>query len=203
MGKRGNRSRNRRSGKNTGSGQGKPKGGEGTPRTSQSNQTGRGGQDRKKRRTVPFDPEKHYLPDPVPEREYEPCVVSGEEIDDIYTAISDPNTGKPARFDKVIARIAATETLEEGERIAYIGKGAFGIVKMEQEGSDRPHLVVRKRIEYESGGDSQEWRKELSPGISRDYVPKPRPLSELYSQEDLREFPRFDSPSSSFTTRNN
>jgi len=187
MAKRGNRSRNRRSGKNVKTGK---------------NQNRQGG-NRKKGRSIPFDPEKHFLPDPVPERDYDPCVVSGEEIDDIYTAIADPATGKPARFDKVVERISGSEDLAEGERVAYIGRGVFGIVKMERDENDRPRLVVRKRIEYEHSGDNQDWRKELSPGISRDYVPHPRPLSELYTPEELRQFPRFDSPTTSFPGRGN
>ena len=189
MGKRGNRSRNRRSGKK----------GNNTNR----NESERAPQNGKKRRkSIPFDPEKHFLPNPVPERTYAPCPVSGEEIDDIFTAIADPQTGRPAKFDSVLEKIAATETLQEDERIAYIGRGAFGIVAMEKGENNRPHLVVRKRIEYEPSSDAQGWRKELSPGISRDYTPQPQPLSELYSREELQAFPRFESPVAGSIPRN-
>lgn len=189
MGKRGNRSRNRRSGKRDNTKQ------DGQERSN------RGG---KRRKSIPFDPEKHFLPEPIPERDYDPCPVSGEEIDDIVTAITDPTTGRPSRFDSVIEKLAARETLKEDERIAYIGRGTFGIVAMEKGENNRPHLVVRKRIEYETGGnESAEWRKELSPGISRDYIPHPQPLSELYSHEELRSFPRFESPVTGSVNRNN
>lgn len=192
MGKRNNRSRNKRSGKRD-------------QNSNQNQNSGRANtkQGGKRKRTIPFDPDKHFLPDPIPERDYEPCVVSGEEIDDIFTAIADPQTGKPARFDKVIEKIAAMETLKEDERIAYIGRGCFGVVAMEKGENNRPRLVVRKRIEYEMGNVGPEWRKELSPGISRDYPPRPEPLADLYSIEEIRGFPRFDSPISGGTARGN
>ncbi|MFP4152625.1 MAG: hypothetical protein ACOC2V_01880 [Alkalispirochaeta sp.] len=201
MGKRGNRSRNRRFGRRDGGGR------DGNTRENSpgrgSERSGKGGGSQKRRRSIPFDPEKHFLPDPVPEREYDPCPVSGEEIDDIFTAITDPQTGRPSRFDSVLEKLAAREELKEDERIAYIGRGAFGIVAMEKGENGRPRLVVRKRIEYETGQDTQPWRRELSPGISRDYVPKPEPLSELYSHDELRSFPRFESPIPGSSNRNN
>ncbi len=189
MGKRGNRSRNRRSGK-----RGNNTNGNNNERAPQNSG--------KRRKSIPFDPEKHFLPDPIPERTYDLCPVSGEEIDDIFTAIADPQTGRPAKFDSVLEKIAATETLKDDERIAYIGRGAFGIVAMEKGDNNRPHLVVRKRIEYEPSSDAQGWRKELSPGISRDYKPQPQPLSELYSHEEIRAFPRFESPVAGSVPRN-
>lgn len=192
MGKRGNRSRNRKSGK-------RDQRNDQNRNNRQNSQ--RSGETRK--RSIPFDPEKHFLPDPIPEREYDPCAVSGEEIDDIFTAIADPQSGKPARFDKVIEKLSAMETLKDDERIAYIGRGCFGVIAMEKDGNNRPHLVVRKRIEYEMGNDGPDWRKELSPGISRDYRPKPEPLSDLYSSDEIRAFPRFDSPISGGTSRGN
>ena len=158
---------------------------------------------RKKTRRIPFDPEIHLLPDPVPEREHAPCPISGEPIDDILTAINHPASNKPARFDAVITGIAAQEQLGPDERVAYIGKGMFGIIKMAKNSDGRPELVVRKRIPYEDGYEKQQWRRELAPGISRDYAPDPRPLSELYSQEELSEFPRFEAGGSMHIARGN
>ncbi len=158
---------------------------------------------KKKKRRTPFDPAIHLLPDPIPEREREPCPISGEPIDDILTAITHPASGRPARFDAVIGKIAEHEQLEADERIAYIGRGNFGIVKMEKDEYGQPLLVVRKRIVYEEGGDKKDWRRELAPGISRDYPPEPRPLSELYSSEELSSFPRFDAGGSMYVSRGN
>lgn len=158
---------------------------------------------KKKTRRVAFDPEIHRLPDPIPDREHEPCPISGEPIDDILTAITHPASGKPARFDAVITSLSQREQLEEDERIAYIGKGTFGIIKMQRGSNGRQELVVRKRITYEEGHDKQDWRRELAPGISRDYPPEPRPLSELYSSEELSAFPRFDAGGSTHLSRGN
>ncbi|SIQ51529.1 hypothetical protein SAMN05920897_11017 [Alkalispirochaeta americana] len=179
MGKRGNRSKNR--------GQNNPN----RPRTP------------KKKRPIPFDPEKHLLPPEPPERNYSSCPLSGEEIDDIVNAIAHPQTGAPVRFDSVIKslREQESEELAEDERLAYLGRGNFGIVKIEKKGKNRPELVVRKYFHYEDTHDKQTWRKELSPGISRDYIPNPQPLADLYTSEELAAFPRFDASSSAVTLR--
>jgi hypothetical protein len=55
----------------------------------------------------------------------------------------------------------------------------------------KKRVVIKKRIEFETGRTVGEWRKELSPGISRDYRPNPEPLSSLYTDEQERTFPRF------------
>jgi hypothetical protein len=129
-----------------------------------------------------FDPDKHFMPPPVPDRDYEPCPVSGEPINDILTAIADPETGKPSDFDSVISRLSEQEELAENEHICYLGKGSFGIV-VDQKGQ-KPRYVIRKRIQYEDEFEKYSWRRELSPGISRDYRPEPQPLSELYDEAE-------------------
>lgn len=129
-----------------------------------------------------FDPNKHFMPPPVPQREYEPCPISGEPIQNIITAIADPETGRPANFDSVIARIAEGEELAANERICYLGRGSFGVL-VEQKGR-KPRYYVRKRIQYEDEREKYAWRRELSPGISRDYVPEPEPLSDLYDEAE-------------------
>jgi len=138
------------------------------------------------------------MPAPVPEREYEACPVSGEEIDDVVTALAEPYSGRPARFDRVIEKLKAAEDIGEEERLAYLGKGAFGIVTIQTGENGRPELFVRKRIQYEDSHEKYSWRKELAPGISRDYIPHPEPLSDLYSREELEQFPRFDATGASY-----
>jgi len=153
------------------------------------------GRSRKKPKEVkkkPFDPVLHILPDPIPQRDYAPCPVSGDPISDILTAITDPRSGKPANFDSVITRLAEQENLREGERLAYLGRGAFGVITMEKV-DGKMRLVVKKKIQYEEGRETSDWRKELAPGISRDYRPHPEPIHELYTQEEISAFPRFDS----------
>ena len=129
-----------------------------------------------------FDPEKHFMPPPVPSREYEPCPVSGGPIKDILSAIADPETGRPSDFDSVISRLTEQEELGPNERICYLGKGSFGVL-VDQKGK-KPRYYVRKRIQYEDEFEKHSWRRELSPGISRDYTPEPQPLSELYDEAE-------------------
>lgn len=190
MGKRNNRSR------------GRNRSGNRSPSANQSQEQTRGSRRRRKKQ-IPFDPEKHYLPEAAPEREYEPCPLSGEEIENIYTAIADPHSGRPARFDKVVEQILATEEIGEDERLAYIGRGAFGIVSMQKGETGRQELVVRKRIQFEDSHETYQWRRELAPGISRDYRPEPKPLSDLYSPEEISQFPRFDGSGSVYVSRSN
>jgi hypothetical protein len=122
------------------------------------------------------------MPKPVPKRDYEPCPISGEPIKNILTAIMHPQTGRPANFDSVLQQLEQHEQLEENERICYLGKGEFGIVQENPNG--KPRFTIRKRISYEEESNRCEWRKELSPGISRDYDPHPERLSELYKEAE-------------------
>jgi len=157
---------------------------------------------RGKRRQKTVDPEKYPMPSPRPHRDYEPCPISGEPIKDILTAIAHPETGKPANLESVIGQLEQSEPLGEGERICYIGEGTFGVVKEEKE-RGKTVVTIRKRIEYEDSRAVYPWRKELSPGISRDYEPHPTPLSELYSPEDESSFPKFGRGGAVYMPRSN
>jgi len=56
------------------------------------------------------------------------CPWCNKPIRDISSAMTDKDTGEPVHFDCVTSRIASGENLEQGEMIAYIGGGRFGIV---------------------------------------------------------------------------
>lgn len=143
----------------------------------------RGGKQQKAKQNKPvFDPEKHFMPPPVPRREYDPDPISGEPISDILTAVTDPETGKPANFDSVVRRLEEQEELAENERIVYVGRGAFGVL-VDQKGK-QPRYYIRKRIQVEDEHEKYSWRRELAPGISRDYTPEPQPLSDLYDEAE-------------------
>lgn len=209
MGKRGNRSRRRGSsaGANGGSSSApsaQAPASSGGRQRSQGGGTGRSGRGRgePKRRRIEFDPEKHYLPDPIPERDYEPCALSGREIDDIFTALAEPTSGQPVRFDSVIEHIRNAHDIAEDQDVIYLGRGAFGIVSYEKGESGRTEMVVHQRFEYEDVKETRPWRRELAPGISRDYTPHPEPISDLYSREELASFPRFE-PASAYQSRGN
>ena len=122
------------------------------------------------------------MPAPVPTRDYPPCALSGEPVTNIFTAIAHPESGQPANFDFVIQELAVNENLRHNESICYLGSGNFGVL-VDQKGK-KPRYYVRKRIQYEDENRPNDWRRELSPGIPRDYVPVPQPLSELHDEAE-------------------
>lgn len=130
-----------------------------------------------------------YMPPPPPVREYDPCPLSGEPIDNIYIAIAEPTSGKPARFDKVLESLTSQETMAAEQRIAYIGAGNFGIIENKVV-KGKQHVELVKKIPYEDPYDKKPWQNELSLCISRDYMPNPEPLGDLYTREELKQFPK-------------
>ena len=140
------------------------------------------GRSRSRTKKRPFDPEKHFMPPPVPKREYGPDPITGQPVDNILTAIAEPVSGAPANFDSVLHQIQEQEQLAENERVIYVGRGEFGILV--EDTSNSPRYLIRKRIQIEDEYQKYDWRKELSPGISRDYKPSPEPLSDLFDEAE-------------------
>ena len=113
-------------------------------------------------------PKMNTDPLPVPD-----CLWCGKPIRDISLAIADKDTGVPVHFECVAARIAATEKLEKGDTITYIGGGRFGIVCFGD--SDYPRdsqdrgaapgnrdFRIKKIIEWEDKEKRAEWRSLIS-----------------------------------------
>jgi hypothetical protein len=179
---------------------------------SAANNNSRDGRSRRRRRKprsearkmpkVPREIRVYMPPKPEP-REYDACPLSGEPIDNIYVAIADPDSGNPTRFDKVLERLAGREELTENQRLVYIGAGNFAVI--EERVKDRRKTVeVVKKIPYEDTHQKNAWRRELSPGISRDYVPQPEPLDNLYTTEEIMSFPKLGAASgASYMPRTN
>jgi hypothetical protein len=138
---------------------------------------------------------------PIPKRDYEPDPVNGQPIENIFVAIMHRDNKKPINFETALEQVKNTENLGPGEFVCYIGAGNFAVYQ-ESEQSGRKTLALRKKIAYEDHHEKPQWRRELSPGISRDYVPEPRPLSELYTAEELRNFPRLGTGSGIYLPRN-
>lgn len=142
----------------------------------------RGGRKRLEQRV---SPEFITMPEPPPERDYDECPISHQPIDDIYAAIEDPDTGKPARFEAVLEKIARREGIAENERVIYIGSGTFAVVEDKPKGG---FPEIKRRIDFEGANHKTGWRKELSPGISKDYPPEPEPIHKLYSSEEMKDW---------------
>ena len=76
------------------------------------------------------------------------------------TAIAQATSGEPAHFDCVLREISEKEELQPKEKVCYLGKGEFGILKFKQGGPVR--FAIRKRIQYEDHEKAIAWRKRIS-----------------------------------------
>jgi hypothetical protein len=114
-------------------------------------------------------PKLNIDPLPVPD-----CPICNKPIRDLLSAISDRNTGAPAHFDCVAAKVAGAEKLDKGDTITYIGGGRFGIVNFSNrdvvKGSAEPEqpraagaygFKIKKVIEWESNDERAEWRSDI------------------------------------------
>jgi hypothetical protein len=89
------------------------------------------------------------------------CPYCGKPITDISSAVSDKNSGEPVHFDCVIARIAESEALEQGDTITYIGGGRFGVVHFNN--PQKPQdFEIKKIFEWEDKENRSEWRRSVS-----------------------------------------
>jgi hypothetical protein len=128
------------------------------------------GQDRQgvKPQAAPAAAEEPGYPDePRPDdgRETVACPLCGKPVYDMSTALSSSQeSGDPAHFDCVLDRVAAAETLEPGEKIVYLGSGAFAVVAFKDRSETA--FTVKRRIQWEKEGEKKDWRKGLSTRIS-------------------------------------
>lgn len=90
------------------------------------------------------------------------CEICGQPIDDIASAISNRNSGKPVHFDCVIAKLSETEKTGPNERISYIGQGKFAVLYFANP-HDQKHFTIKKTIEWEARESERgEWRNEMA-----------------------------------------
>ena len=147
-------------------------------KTNNNEQKRRRGRRRPGRRSEPPPPKreinaglpdevKYRMPPPPPRRDYGACPICSQPMRDINSAIAFPPSNEPAHFECVLRNIAATEDLAQGERVCYLGNGSFGIIADKSKAGESRY-VIRKRIQFEDAEGELPWRKELSPGISRE-----------------------------------
>lgn len=142
-----------------------------------------------------------FTPPKPPKREYAPDPVNGKPIENIFLAFDHRDAHVPINFDTALEQVKATEHLGPGEFVCYIGQGNFAVYH-EREENGRKILEQRKKIPFEDHHEKPQWRRELSPGISKDYLPQPKVLSELYTPEELHAFPRLGTGSGIYLPRN-
>jgi hypothetical protein len=88
-------------------------------------------------------------------RHFPICPICQSSVRDLYTAIAFGEENIPAHFDCIMKELAASEELQEKERISYLGGGSFGIVQNTGGGK----FFIRKRIQFEQKELNLDWRK--------------------------------------------
>ena len=95
-----------------------------------------------------------------PEKPELVCALCGEVIKEAASTLAMPDTGEPAHFDCVMKKLEESETLVEGDTIAYLGGGNFGIIR---KNSQNPAgFEIKKKIDFENKDKIGDWRKKLS-----------------------------------------
>ncbi len=94
------------------------------------------------------------------------CPVCNEIIRDLSSAFNDPASGSPLHFDCALAKIQNDTKLENGEKIAYIGQGRFGVIYFANV-HDPKHFQIRKIIDWEEKDKKPEWRDQMSDLFSK------------------------------------
>jgi hypothetical protein len=103
---------------------------------------------------TPVKPPSDPLPSPN-------CPICGKPIKDIAAAVNDKNSGEPAHFDCVMAKIAEFEPLEKGDTLSYIGGGRFGVVHFNGPQETR-NFQIKKILEWEDKDNRAEWRRHIA-----------------------------------------
>ena len=89
------------------------------------------------------------------------CEYCNQPSEDLASSIAAKESGNPAHFDCVLAKINASEKLSENEKITYIGHGRFAVVYFENP-HDLRHFTIRRVIEWENREAKYEWRSEIA-----------------------------------------
>ncbi|GHV89271.1 hypothetical protein AGMMS50267_16310 [Spirochaetia bacterium] len=93
------------------------------------------------------------------------CPICAKPIRDISAAMTDKNSGLPAHFDCIIAKIAEKEVQDRGDVVAYIGGGRFGVVHY-QNPQDTKNFKIKKIIEWEAKENRAGWRQPIADRFS-------------------------------------
>lgn len=93
----------------------------------------------------------------------QPCVVCGEPISEMASAVAyGPDQG-PTHFDCVLLELSKKEQVVAPEKIAYLGSGLFGVI-VEKEGN---RFEIHRKIAVEDPINPPAWRKELRAAFKR------------------------------------
>jgi hypothetical protein len=96
--------------------------------------------------------------EPLPEPE---CPLCGKPIKDLAAALTDKTTGVPVHFDCILSTLGEREPLEDGDQLAYIGGGRFGIIHY-NDPRDHRTFQIRKVLQWEDQNTRSDWRKQVA-----------------------------------------
>jgi len=90
------------------------------------------------------------------------CSICGKVINDLSSALMERGGADPVHFDCAMDQVSAAEQLGEGDKIAYIGQGRFGVLNYPNI-RDVRHFTIKKIIDWEDRNESRgKWRDEMA-----------------------------------------
>lgn len=89
------------------------------------------------------------------------CPVCSKVINDLASALRERGGENPIHFECAMEQVAAGEKLGDGDKIAYIGQGRFGVLNYPNI-RDVRHFTIKKIIDWEDRNSRGEWRDEMS-----------------------------------------
>ena len=93
------------------------------------------------------------------------CLICNEPIKDMYTSIEYGDKDDPAHFECTVTLLSKQESLDERDRICYMGNGSFGIIEIQRRrrrGKSYDRIVtIKKRIQVVNSDSRPPWRTEL------------------------------------------
>jgi len=91
------------------------------------------------------------------------CSICNKQIFDLSSALAGKDGGQPVHFDCALAQASEGERLEPGEKVAYIGRGAFAVV--EYRDKSMTAFTIKRRIQWEKEGEKFDWRRTIQQRI--------------------------------------
>lgn len=105
----------------------------------------------------------HEFFKPLPDTVYQ-CPYCGNPIENLSNAIQLKGSQTPVHFDCAVEKIQTEHPLADGQQVAYLGKGAFGIIESTEE---KPGFRIVLKIDMEDENEKSSWQKELASRIQQ------------------------------------
>jgi hypothetical protein len=94
---------------------------------------------------------------------YPICPLCGKSVRYLLTAFPTGADNAPTHFDCVLRKINSEEQTGNREKVAYLGNGAFGVIRFNN--NAKSGFTIKKRIPFEKPDHRPVWRKNIGSGI--------------------------------------